>query len=182
MSETWLIADTHFGHAGVIKYCHRPFDSVDDMDQHLIRQWNDRVGVRDLVYHLGDVAMCGKPRLREILAALNGRIRLIRGNHDRSIKGAITKRFEKISEIETMKIGDIRAELCHYPLQSWNKSHYGRPHFHGHCHGSLKATTPRRYDVGVDCLPGYAPVNAIDHTRLAMAGAVTIVDHHELDQ
>ena len=43
-------------------------------------KWNKKVGTNDLVYHLGDVVMNRKHIA--IIASLNGRKRLILGNHD----------------------------------------------------------------------------------------------------
>lgn len=52
------------------------------MDKALIKNWNEMVSNKDLVIHLGDVALCGKERFRQIMSQLNGRKMLIRGNHD----------------------------------------------------------------------------------------------------
>ena len=53
----WFSSDHHFGHANIIKYASRPFDSVEAMDTELIRRWNEVVGERDTVYYLGDFTM-----------------------------------------------------------------------------------------------------------------------------
>jgi len=53
----WIIADTHFGHKNVIKYCNRPYSSVEEMDKILITNWNKEVAPDDIVYHLGDFAL-----------------------------------------------------------------------------------------------------------------------------
>lgn len=50
----WFTADTHFGHANIIRYCKRPFASAAEMDEVLLRHINERVGVEDVLYHLGD--------------------------------------------------------------------------------------------------------------------------------
>ena len=55
---TFFTADTHFGHANIIKYTNRPFDSPNHMDDILIANWNAVVGPDDEVYHLGDFALC----------------------------------------------------------------------------------------------------------------------------
>lgn len=53
----FFTSDTHFGHVNIILYCNRPFASVLEMNEQVIARWNDRVGPRDTVYHLGDFAM-----------------------------------------------------------------------------------------------------------------------------
>lgn len=68
-------------HENIIRYCNRPFDTVDEMDVTLIQNWNDLVGPDDTVYFLGDLTLNGKLHA-EILALLNGNKMLIQGNHD----------------------------------------------------------------------------------------------------
>jgi calcineurin-like phosphoesterase family protein len=91
-SRIWLTADTHFGHANIIKYENRPFQnpdylasgSTEFMDSEIIRRWNNVVAKNDKVFHLGDVGFHGKEKMAEILSRLNGRKTLIMGNHDKS--------------------------------------------------------------------------------------------------
>jgi calcineurin-like phosphoesterase family protein len=78
----FFTSDTHFGHVNIIAYCNRPFASVPEMNEGLIRRWNDRVGPNDTVYHLGDFAMGPKGVWREYRRRLNGRIVFTLGNHD----------------------------------------------------------------------------------------------------
>jgi calcineurin-like phosphoesterase family protein len=78
--NVFLTSDTHFGHANIIKYCHRPFSSVEEMDETLVERWNAIVRPQDHVYHLGDVAM--QPKALQIVKRLNGHKRLVLGNHD----------------------------------------------------------------------------------------------------
>lgn len=69
----FIISDTHFGHANIIDYCNRPFRDVFDMDETLIRNWNEVVGKDDLVYHLGDFAFHkDKEDLMGLLSRLHG--------------------------------------------------------------------------------------------------------------
>ncbi len=50
-------SDTHFGHRLMISdriKRPRPFGDTDEMDEFLVRAWNDAVNPDDVVYHLGD--------------------------------------------------------------------------------------------------------------------------------
>jgi len=78
----FFISDTHFNHTNVIRYCDRPFKTVEEMNETIIKRWNMMVNKDDIVYHLGDFAFSNKEATQEIVSRLNGKIRLIRGNHD----------------------------------------------------------------------------------------------------
>ena len=78
----YIIGDPHFWHKNIINYCNRPFTTVEEMNETLIRNWNKVVGKQDIVYILGDFALCGKDKIIEVAQRLNGRKRLILGNHD----------------------------------------------------------------------------------------------------
>lgn len=80
--KTWFISDTHFNHSNIIKYCDRPFNSVDEMNEELIKRWNNTVSKNDIVWFLGDFALGNKDICRSLIKSLNGEIRMIRGNHD----------------------------------------------------------------------------------------------------
>ena len=80
--KKFFIGDCHFGHRNIIKYCNRPFANVEEMTEGLIKNWNSVVGKNDIVYVVGDFALCGKQKIIEIGNRLNGRKRLILGNHD----------------------------------------------------------------------------------------------------
>ena len=81
--KVFVIADTHFFHENIIKYCDRPFSSVEDMNNTLVRNWNEVVSNEDIVLHLGDVSLGKKEETAKIIRKLKGRKILIRGNHDR---------------------------------------------------------------------------------------------------
>jgi calcineurin-like phosphoesterase family protein len=50
----FFTSDTHYGHANIIKYSSRPFSSVEEMNDALVKKINDKVGVDDCLWHLGD--------------------------------------------------------------------------------------------------------------------------------
>jgi calcineurin-like phosphoesterase family protein len=83
----YFISDTHFSHEkcwDTFKRVDgsplRAFSSTEDMDQTMIRNWNQTVKPEDSVYHLGDYVINRKNMY--IGHQLQGRKRLVRGNHD----------------------------------------------------------------------------------------------------
>ena len=84
MTKIFITADNHFFHGNIIRYCNRPFNSYQEMNEVMIKKWNDKVSKNDLVIHLGDFAFRNKAGL--IRPKLNGTIILIRGNHDLDVK------------------------------------------------------------------------------------------------
>jgi calcineurin-like phosphoesterase family protein len=77
----YFSSDHHFGHSNIIKYCNRPYSSVEEMNEKLIENWNATVKPEDTVYYLGDFSLSTKP-VKEITPKLNGHKLLIPGNHD----------------------------------------------------------------------------------------------------
>ncbi len=63
----FVIADTHFGHTNIIKYCNRPFSCTEDMDEALIKNWNETVSNNDVVLHLGDFGVGNKEYVENII-------------------------------------------------------------------------------------------------------------------
>jgi calcineurin-like phosphoesterase family protein len=143
----WFTADTHFGDHRTINIHKRPFASVAEMDDLLIRNWNARVAPGDSVWHLGDFARSAA-RVPELLGRLNGAKHLIRGNNDPEDDLAAPG-WASVGDYAEIEVDDRRLILCHYPFRSWNGQHRGAVNLHGHSHGKLKPL-PRQYDVGVD--------------------------------
>lgn len=77
----FVIADMHFDHENILKYCNRPFRDIETMNDELVKRWNETVRTVDTVFILGDFAF-GKNAVSKYLPLLNGRKVLIKGNHD----------------------------------------------------------------------------------------------------
>ena len=154
MSQIFFTSDTHFGHKNILNYNKddRPFTSVHEMNEWIIESWNAKVGPDDVVYHLGDVAFMQAMELRKLLDRLNGRIKLIRGNHDKVVDSPVVRgRFDWIRSYHTFKIGDTRYVLFHFPIFSWHNMERGAIHLYGHTHGVLPYVHPGwSMDVGMD--------------------------------
>jgi calcineurin-like phosphoesterase family protein len=78
---TWLTSDQHFGHANIITYSKRPFSTVEEMNEELVRRFNSVVGTEDTTWHLGDFSLDEK-MVPRYLPRLHGRHILVTGNHD----------------------------------------------------------------------------------------------------
>ena len=128
----FFIADTHFGHSNIIKYCDRPFKDAAEMDETLIQNWNRVVTREDTVYHLGDFALVRKDRIVEYFNALNGRKILIMGNHDRRGGSDILTFWKNLGFVgvhkEPLLYGWLYL-LSHEPVPST-----GLTNIHGHTH------------------------------------------------
>lgn len=174
----FFTADTHFGHrflAGL-----RTFPSVEEMDQHIIDQWNKTVSREDTVYHLGDVSFADRRRTYEILWRLNGQLFLVPGNHDRKREAMLMQsgRFGWSQLIAEIKHEKEKIVLCHFPMLTWNRAHYGSWHLHGHSHGNLKVKDGLRLDVGIDARPDMRPWSFEEVKEYMKAREFVAVDHH----
>lgn len=153
--KIFVISDTHFGHEAIIRYCNRPFTSVEEMDQTMIKRWNETVSNSDIVIHLGDFALYGKDRIKEIVKQLNGKKILIMGNHDN-----YSEQFYRDVGFHTVSrfpiIYDNFYMMSHAPLQLTETTCYFN--CYGHVHNDNKFVdnaTSRCYSVE---RTGYRPV------------------------
>ena len=133
MPGVFLVSDTHFGHAGVCRFLRedgtklRPWDDPDEMDEEMVKRWNETVKPNDKVYHLGDVVINRKAL--SILRRLNGDKVLIRGNHDIFKDEDYREHFRELRAYHVMN-GMI---LSHIPIHPESLGRFG-VNIHGHLH------------------------------------------------
>jgi len=134
MPSVFLVSDTHFGHAGVCKFTEadgvtkiRPWTDPQEMDEAMVKMWNETVKPTDKVYHLGDVVINRKAL--SIMHRLNGDKVLIKGNHDIFKLEDYTQHFRDIRGSHVMN-GMI---LTHIPLHPQQLHRFGT-NIHGHLH------------------------------------------------
>ncbi len=130
----YFISDTHFSHTNIIKYCNRPFRNVEEMNETIINNWNSIVGKNDTVYHLGDFALYNN-ELKDLVSKLNGKIYLIRGNHDRKTVTFYNKAGLEVIPTQT-KLDEYKLILSHRPLMD-SQIPKGYINIHGHIHNKL---------------------------------------------
>jgi len=144
MSEVFFIADTHFGHKKVIEFEkeHRPFATIEEHDEELVRRWNAKVSKKDSVWVLGDFCF-GKKNL-EIAGRLNGTKRLILGNHDLYPAADYLKCFTRVCGVVEFD----EKILSHIPVHEGQLERRYSHNIHGHLHS--KALDDKRY-INVSC-------------------------------
>lgn len=153
--KTWISSDIHIHHRNVLKYnaASRKSDTIEQMHERLITQWNDKVQKGDLVYILGDVSYCSKVGpVIEVLKLLNGKKILVAGNHDKEMlkHQSFRDEFQEIVDYKEVKLNHKKIVMFHFPIAQWNGKHKGSIHLHGHCHGMPSNITGRCKDIGMD--------------------------------
>ena len=182
MPSVFLVSDTHFGHAGVCRFTRddgsklRPWNDPTEMDEAMIKAWNERVKPTDKVYHLGDVVINRKALAT--LGRLNGDKVLIRGNHDIFRDDEYRQYFRELRAYHVMN-GMI---LSHIPVHEASLGRFG-VNIHGHLHyqrvkkaRGVDARTgtvlygdeidPRYWCACVEQLPDFAPILFEDAIKL----------------
>ena len=109
----YFISDLHLGHANCLRFDNRPFNSIEEQDETIIKNWNDKVTDNDDVYILGDISWYNPTKTAEIFSQLKGRLHLIRGNHDKiSGKAAHftgSKDFSLLEESSKLCLDDVNS-------------------------------------------------------------------------
>ena len=178
MKNIFFTSDTHFSHTNIIRFCDRPFKDTDQMDEEIIKRWNETVEPDDAVFHLGDIALGPIVKSLPKIARLNGFKVAILGNHDRPFMRAgkadeqdwwdkYREVFQRVVHWEGQDLylpdyGYVR--LSHFPYTGdhteYDRHSEHRPEddglllIHGHTHSTDKLTyskkgTPQIH-VGMD--------------------------------
>lgn len=167
MAETFFISDTHFGHKNILTFRDhagnflRPgFKDIDEMNEHIVEQWNKTVTKQDKIIHCGDVAF-GKPAL-QLCHRLKGIKYLVLGNHDGQASNEYLKIFNKIYGVKY--IGRNDAICTHVPIHPGSMRDF-KVNIHGHTHAN-RIPDYRYFNVSVECID-YTPISL--DTILALA-------------
>lgn len=172
----FFTSDTHFGHARINELAGRPFNSVEEMNETLIDNWNSVVRKGDTVIHLGDVALGPIAETLPLVGRCNGRKILVPGNHDRVFSGNKPDYIARFAPMYKAAFDEIYPEItefddyaimCHFPYSgdSHADDRYtdkrpvdiGAPLIHGHVHEQWRING-RQFNVGVD-VNDFTPVH-----------------------
>jgi calcineurin-like phosphoesterase family protein len=140
----WFTSDEHYGHKKIIKYCDRPFNTVEEMNQTIIAQFNSKVAKQDTTVHIGDT--CWAKSLEEAhskyIRHLNGNHIFVKGSHDHWLPSSAKYMWRKM-------IDGKFVVCCHYAMRTWERSFHYSWQFYGHWHKD-KGNEGLQYNVCVD--------------------------------
>lgn len=162
MGKIYLISDTHFNHNKDFVYKARGFNSIEEMNEKIIENWNSIVTDEDTIYVLGDVIMGEdlQAGLR-IISKLKGQKYLAYGNHDTEARLKAFKANHFFKDIQMgyrIKYGKRTYVLTHYPTVTANGDDTRTINLYGHTHQTTNffEDRPYMYHIGVDshnCAP-----------------------------
>ena len=119
----YYIADLHFFHEAMNdRMDRRGFGTVEEMNEYMINKWNRKVRTNDDVVIIGDLSWGHIEETNTLLKRLNGRLYIIRGNHDHFLdnKGTDMSRFQWVKPYEELSDNRRKVILCHYPIMCYN--------------------------------------------------------------
>ena len=158
--KIYYISDLHFSHEKIIKFCNRPYKTIEEMDEDIINKWNSIVTPNYVVRILGDIAL---PKSKDdvekaikLVKRLNGKKSLIIGNHDTELleEERFRQLFSSIKHYDKVTDNGRNVILSHYPIEEWDGFYKGYIHLYGHIHNNnvnLKKLD-NRYNVSLEVL------------------------------
>lgn len=156
----YFTSDTHFGHDKDFIYALRGFNSIQEHDEAIMKNWNKEIKMNDIVYHLGDVCLGDDEKSIEYLKRLHGKIHIILGNHDSDRRIQLYKECKNVVSVsfaERIKVGKYTLFLSHAPSNTYViGKRLGRTmlNLFGHTHQTDSPfinDIPYAYNVGLDC-------------------------------
>ena len=160
--NVWFASDFHYSHKNIVKKLSnwdnlntcRDFDSIEDMDNTIIKNLNDKIGMQDYLFILGDLSF-SVSGVQEFVKRLNCKnLYLLYGNHDKPIRTNkhLQGHFRGISDVGMVIVDNQRIFMSHYAHRVWPHSHQlNTYHLYGHSHGNLpELDNQYSMDVGID--------------------------------
>lgn len=166
ITDVYFTSDLHLYHDREFIWKARGFNSVEEMNEAIERNWNHVINKDCHVYVLGDL-MLGGPSNQgiEILKRLNGNIHIVIGNHDTDTRlklYSVLPNVKSINYADFVKYGGYKFFLTHYPCNTGNLEKESLTqmtlNLSGHTHSKDKfyMDLPYMYNVAVDahnCTP-----------------------------
>ncbi len=179
MNNHYVIADLHLGHKRILDLDGRPFQTIEDHDDHQTIACRPKDDLNGELWILGDMAYRAE-QVRDFMDAVRpywGKIHLIRGNHDDRAAWRCRDLFDSAREAFYLRLDkETRVYLSHYAHRTWRGSNNGSYHLHGHSHGALESVPWGRSRDVCTSLIGYKPIWIPDAIR-GLADR-PLIDHH----
>lgn len=161
MNKIWLTSDWHFCHNREFLYKPRGFNSIEEMNEAIIKNHNAVVAPDDDVYVLGDLMLGDNEKAKQYIEQLNGKIHIVRGNHctDKrwnEIYPTISNVVELCGWAEVIHYRKYHFYLSHFPTNTANieaeSLHQCTLNLFGHTHSKEKFREdyPMYYNVALD--------------------------------
>jgi calcineurin-like phosphoesterase family protein len=204
--DVWITSDSHFGHKNICRGVTswrlpdgsipenktRPFKTIEQMNEAIIKGFNDNVGQDDILIHHGDWSFGGYENIKlfwDRLICKN--IYLFLGNHDHHIennRGGCQGLFKKVVDYLEYSYRGHKFAGFHYPISSHNGLRKGVIHTHGHVHFPVGKTLGKgkKIDCGLDGHPEFRPYNLyreiiIPMDKIPVGSELGGDDHHTDD-
>lgn len=155
--NVWLWSDLHFFHKNIIKFSDRPYENVEQMNEHLLANHNEYVEPGDVSIWVGDVGFGNDPAVNKILDQCNGYKILIVGNHDFNKRKVRNLNFDEIHLLYNIPTPEGDLVLTHYPMENIEDPYFN---IHGHLHAFPRLDTGHPLHFNINCEGiGYKPMN-----------------------
>lgn len=196
----YFTSDEHFYHSRVIGYCSRPFSSVEEMNESMVRRWNEIITPDDTVYCLGDFSMAFRS-VELFSPRLMGTKKLVPGNHDfchsyhKKSRNPDNQKiwiekykehgWEVLAEQVVIELGDNLAfvDMCHHPYeddsnkgdkyQRWRPEDEGRVLLCGHIHQHWKTKLSPKGSLMIN-----VGVDVWDFKPVSLTQIIELIDEH----
>lgn len=147
--KIWFSSDWHLSHNNILKFDNRPFNTIEEHDDAIIKNINDTIPADGILFFLGDFTFKDWKQAVEFRERINCQIAFVTGNHDLFFEkmpaNEQQRHFLFVKPLTTIKVKDEtlkdgfrRVVLCHYPIYSWNHKYRMSYMIHGHTHHNLK--------------------------------------------
>lgn len=187
--NNYFSSDWHLQHRNILKYDKRPFKTIDEMDEAIIKNVRTLLKPGDNLYYLGDFAMMANVNKIEgflkTLAYSGANLFFIKGNHDghKDTVKLYKKYGNYLGEQTTVTINSQQIILNHYAMRVWRNSHHGSWHLYGHSHDSLEHIPwGKSMDVGITTaarvLGEYTLFEFADIKNILDKRDIHEIDHH----
>jgi len=141
MSTVRFYSDPHFHHKNMA--VKRGFKDEIEMNEYIIKEWNNIVTKKDVTWILGDITM--EKNNYEILNKLNGLKKIILGNHDlpQHVKYLLNY-CNSVSSCFKIGVKELKSNviLTHIPIHESEINRF-KYNIHGHVHD--KSLLDKRY-------------------------------------